>query len=152
MKSPTSTSFDNQPPTTFGTRPAAVANGTASAISSSPSTSADPSTYSTRDPQSGRLRTWKNRPVEYVPKNPAEPNEFNACYRRADDNQLERIWFPDGPPGQQKDAVAPEEWYADEEKVGKLKEEFDYVRNNGAFKDGVMPDIPPKADWVAWDI
>jgi nucleoporin NUP42 len=33
-----------------------------------------------------------------------------------------------------------------------LKQVYDFVLENGTFKDGVMPEVPPKREWVNWEL
>jgi nucleoporin NUP42 len=69
--------------------------------------------------------------------------------------RVERIWHPDGPPQRQPEkpnyAEAPPQVY--ESELGAvLKELYQYVREKEEFKDGLVPEIPPKAEWVRWDL
>lgn len=58
--------------------------------------------------------------------------------------------MPDGPPGPNPDVESPPETY---EALGAaLKQVYDYVRETGNFKDGVMPEVPPKREWVNWEL
>lgn len=71
-------------------------------------------------------------------------------YHNPTTNKLERIWHPDGTPARPNpDAEATAEAY---EGDGVLKEAYDYVLENGQFKDGVMPEIPPKREWVSFNL
>ncbi|KAI9685398.1 MAG: hypothetical protein M1822_004529 [Bathelium mastoideum] len=126
--------------------PSQLTNGLKSGQTSGTSTAAqskfqDPQNYSTRD-GTGRLRTWKGRPVEYV-----GPEPF---YRRADDRSLERIWFPNGPSQDTKQTEAPGEAY--DPKLDDLVEEYDYLGQYDAFKDDVMPLEPPLLEWRRYDL
>ncbi|KAI9778168.1 MAG: hypothetical protein M1816_004252 [Peltula sp. TS41687] len=97
--------------------------------------------YSTRDPATNKLRTWKGKPVEYVDDEP--------FFRRdeIDDGELEKIWFPDGPPPVNKDTELPIEMYDE-----KTKEAYLYLKEHGVFKDGWIPELPPRSEWIRWDI
>ncbi|KAF2835831.1 hypothetical protein M501DRAFT_997503 [Patellaria atrata CBS 101060] len=117
-----------------GSSGAAQANGTGSlAVASSD----DPRTYSTRDNQN-RLLTWKGRPVKY--------EDGKAFYRR-EDNELERIFFPEGPPPQNPYTEELPDAYTDKVEVA-----YEYLINNDSFQDGVMPDVAPKREWLRFDI
>ena len=95
-------------------------------------------TQARRDAQ-GKLTSWKGKPVIY---------EKDEPYFKRSDGALERIWFPDGPPppAPTKNPEAPDEAYDEA-----TKDNYMYMREHGAFKDGVMPELPPKREWVDWD-
>lgn len=64
-----------------------------------------------------------------------------------------RIWFPTGPPetkdASYAEAASPEVY---EGQLGAtLKSLYEFVATNKAFKDGIMPEIPPKREWITWD-
>lgn len=84
---------------------------------------------------------WKGRPVKYVKGEP--------CYQHPDDSEtFVHIYFPDGPPDAAnfKDAVGtPEEYTAEIENV------YRYVKEQGVFKDGLIPSVPPKPEWCSFD-
>ncbi|KAL9085964.1 MAG: hypothetical protein Q9165_007326 [Trypethelium subeluteriae] len=104
----------------------------------------NPKNYSTRD-ASGRLLTWKGNRVVY--------QESDAFYKRPDDATLERIWFPDGPPGLPQDrnqTEAPPEDYVETRQ--ELEEAYRYVREHDQFKGGDMPEEPPLTSWRRYDI
>ncbi|KAE8356576.1 hypothetical protein BDV28DRAFT_154583 [Aspergillus coremiiformis] len=96
---------------------------------------------SVRDPMTKRLSTWKGQPVKYIDNNP--------CYLHPQDRQTYvRIFFPDGPPEQAslRDATAKPEEYTPE-----VTEQYEFFLKNGCFKDGVIPSVPPKTEWVSFD-
>lgn len=99
----------------------------------------DVRSYSTRDPSTNKLLTWKGKPVEYI--------EDEPCFRRDDDGKWERIWFPDGPPHPNPDAELPIEAYD-----AKTIEAYLYFGKYGVWKDGWMPNLPPRSEWLQWDI
>lgn len=94
-----------------------------------------------RDPMSKRLTMWKGQPVKYI-------NDW-PCYLHPQDRQtFVRIHFPDGPPepASLRDAQGkPEEYTAE------VNEQYEYFFSNGYFKDGVIPPVPPKSEWVSFD-
>jgi nucleoporin NUP42 len=94
-------------------------------------------TYSTRDP-SNRLITWKSKSVIYVDNKP--------CFERSQDKKMERISYPDGPPPYNKDTELPESMYDE-----KTKDAYLFMRDKGYFKDGWMPNLPPRREWCKWD-
>jgi nucleoporin NUP42 len=66
-------------------------------------------------------------------------------------NHWERIWFPDGNPGAYIHAEGrPAEYEGD--KGAKLLEAFKAIALTGSFADGIMPDVPPKREWVRFDV
>ena len=84
-----------------------------------------------------RLKTWKGKPVFY---------EDNVPYIRAQDGELEKIHFPNGPPSLTKSPELPDELYDEG-----TKEIYKFMSSHGAFKDGIMPNLPPKRAWCKWD-
>ncbi|KAK4549134.1 hypothetical protein LTR36_007591 [Oleoguttula mirabilis] len=112
-------------------------NGTATGISAT-------ATYTSRT-ANGTLQAWKGRQVMYDEHN-------NPTYGNPQTGKMERIWHANGPPETPNAyAEAPPELYVGE--LGALlKEVYDYVRQDEQFKDGVMPEIPPKREWLRWDL
>ncbi|KAJ5289012.1 hypothetical protein N7478_002042 [Penicillium angulare] len=95
-----------------------------------------------RDPMSNRLVLWKGQRVQYV------DNEY-PCYIHPQDNKtLVRINFPDGPPflATLRDSQGKEQEYTPE-----VEEMYQFFLNNGYFKDGIIPAVPPKKEWVSFD-
>jgi len=39
-----------------------------------------------------------------------------------------------------------------EEYTEAVREAYEYVAKEGRFKDGIMPNVPPKREWVSWDL
>lgn len=94
-----------------------------------------------RDPMTKRLSMWKGQPVQYI--------EGVPCYLHPQDRQTPvRIFFPDGPPEQAslRDAQGKQEEYSPE-----VVEQYEFFVQNGYFKDGVIPSVPPKTEWVSFD-
>jgi nucleoporin NUP42 len=85
----------------------------------------------------GTLATFKGKRVVYKNGLPGFVRE---------DKTWERIWFPEGPPQLNKDTEMEDSAYDEETKAAYM-----YVRQHGKFKDGVMPLLPPKREWVLWD-
>ncbi|KAE8145629.1 hypothetical protein BDV25DRAFT_133622 [Aspergillus avenaceus] len=93
------------------------------------------------NPMNKRLATWKGQPVKYIDDNP--------CYLHPQDRQTYvRIFFPDGPPdgASLRDAQGKPEEYTPE-----VAEQYEFFVKNGYFKDGVIPSVPPKTEWVSFD-
>ncbi|EME40011.1 hypothetical protein DOTSEDRAFT_74769 [Dothistroma septosporum NZE10] len=74
------------------------------------------------------------------------PIEGNPNYQK-----MERIWFPHNNYGKENPDAEPPREVLESELGRHLKELYDFVKTNGAFKDGVVPEIPPKREWVSWD-
>lgn len=94
-----------------------------------------------RDPGTQKLIRWKGRPVEYKDGTPR--------YLHPDDNKTwVRIFFPDGPPelATLRDCSDKEENYTPE-----VTEQYQHFVQNGFFKDGIIPTVPPKTEWVSFD-
>ncbi|MCJ1297351.1 hypothetical protein MMC08_000137 [Hypocenomyce scalaris] len=91
---------------------------------------------SQRDAQ-GLLRNWNNKAITYVDNEP--------CYKRPD-GSWEKVWFPNGPPVFNKTPELPLEIY-DESTKGN----YMFLRENGTFLGGVMPDLPPRREWCRWN-
>lgn len=94
-----------------------------------------------KDPMMQRLSMWKGQPVKYIDNVP--------CYLHPQDRQTYvRIFFPDGPPDQAslRDAHGKPEEYTPE-----VTEQYEFFLKNGYFKDGVIPSVPPKSEWVSFD-
>ncbi|KAK4611873.1 Nucleoporin AMO1 [Fulvia fulva] len=66
-------------------------------------------------------------------------------------HKKERIWFPHARYGKEVPDAEPPKEILDSDLGRQLKELYDFVTTNGAFKDGVVPEIPPKREWVGWD-
>ena len=84
-----------------------------------------------------KIISWKGMPVEYF--------EDEPCYKGNDGN-WQRIWFPDGPPVFKKTVDLPDEAYDEVTKTN-----YQHLRENGTFKDGIMPILPPKREWCNWN-
>lgn len=85
----------------------------------------------------GKLTKWKGKPVQYV--------DDDACYRD-NDGILKKIWFPDGPPVFKKAVELPDDAYDE-----MTKENYKYLKDHGTFKDGLMPELPPRREWCNWN-
>jgi nucleoporin NUP42 len=89
-----------------------------------------------RDSQ-GKLIAWNGKPVQLM------DNEY--CYKGNDGSWI-KIWFPDGPPIFTKAMELPDEVYDE-----KTRESYRYLREHGTFKDGLMPELPPRREWCNWN-
>ncbi|KAJ5572905.1 hypothetical protein N7450_009889 [Penicillium hetheringtonii] len=99
-----------------------------------------------RDPTTKALTMWKGRPVRQVK---IEDGTLRPAYVHPQDNKtLVRIMFPDGSPDDAslKDALSTPEQFTPE-----IEQMYKFFFENGYFKDGVIPTIPPKKDAVSFD-
>ena len=109
---------------------------------------------------SGKLTTFRGQRVVYKKDPPliidgeeAKPT-FYPCYQRPDGKGLERIWFQGGNENPtvlaldkaKKGFEAPEQLYTDE-----VKESYRVLHQTGQWKDGIMPSVAPKRDWIDCD-
>ncbi|KAL4980405.1 hypothetical protein BDW66DRAFT_125152 [Aspergillus desertorum] len=95
----------------------------------------------THNPMTKKLQTWKGQPVQYIDNVP--------CYLHPQDRKTYvRIFFPDGPPdaASLRDAQAEPNQYTPE-----VTEQYEFFVKNGYFKDGLIPSVPPKTEWVSFD-
>ncbi|OOQ84975.1 CCCH zinc finger domain protein [Penicillium brasilianum] len=94
-----------------------------------------------RDPNNNRLIMWKGRPVKYVNDAP--------CYLHPQDNKTYvRIHFPDGPPD---DASLRDSQPNPEDYTPEIEEMYKFFLENGYFKDGIIPPVPPRRDHISFD-
>ena len=147
-------------PSAFGriSRPAANTNGafgapsngtaTASAATSQPNNLptgiAATTSYTTRT-ANGTLQRWKGAEVMY-------DDDRLPTYQHPQTGNMERIWHPNGPPEVPNlcAEAAPEMYLGELGAV--LKDLYEYVGQTGQFKDGVVPEVPPKREWLHWDL
>ncbi|KAJ5930309.1 hypothetical protein N7466_005802 [Penicillium verhagenii] len=95
-----------------------------------------------RDPVSNKLTMWKGQPVQYV-------NNGYPCYQHPQDPKtLARINFPDGPPDA---ATLRDSQGKDDEYTPEVVEMYQFFLINGYFKDGIVPAVPPKREWISFD-
>ncbi|CAI7577017.1 unnamed protein product [Penicillium glandicola] len=93
------------------------------------------------NPSTKQLVMWKGRPVKYINEHP--------CYLHPQDNKtFVRVNFPNGPPdpASLKDAHGKPEEYTPE-----VAEAYQFFLQNGYFKDGNIPAVPPKQEWLSFD-
>lgn len=94
-----------------------------------------------RDPSNSRLTMWKGRPVKYINDAP--------CYLHPQDNKTYvRIHFPDGPP---EEASLRDSQPNTEEYTPEIVEMYKFFNENGYFKDGIIPSVPPRRDQISFD-
>ncbi|KAJ5161052.1 hypothetical protein N7492_006444 [Penicillium capsulatum] len=94
-----------------------------------------------RDPASNRIVMWKGRPVQYI-------NEW-PCYLHPQDNKTYvRINFPDGPPDA---ATLRDSQGKPEEYTPEIEQMYKFYLEHGFFKDGIIPAVPPKREFINFD-
>jgi nucleoporin NUP42 len=93
--------------------------------------------YSTKGPD-GRLIGFKGKRVEYKDGRAGTLNP---------DGTWSTIWFPDGPPPRYNADAQME----DSEYDNATAAAYEFVSRKGKFENGVMPLLPPKAEWISWD-
>ncbi|KAK0934518.1 hypothetical protein LTR29_013928 [Friedmanniomyces endolithicus] len=103
--------------------------------------------YTTRGPDGKSLSTWKGRPVTYD----REQTPWAPYYTNPQTGKQERIWHSDGIPDRPNPCAEaePEVYLGDLGKV--LKEVYEFVMEKQEFVD-VVPEVPPKREWVRWDL
>ena len=83
------------------------------------------------------INNWKGKPVSYIDDEP-------CC--KGNDGSWQKIWFPHGPPTFTKAPGLPEEIY-----TLSIQDDYRFAKERGAFKDGMMPEVPPRREWCGWD-
>lgn len=76
-----------------------------------------------------------------------EAGATSVPHYRKSDGSMERIWHPEGTPARKTEMEAPAEAYTAE-----IEAAYKFVAEQGMFKDGIMPEVPPKFDWIRWDV
>lgn len=128
---PANNAFAAAHPTSFPGVPQPATNGLGNASDT------------TRD-SSGRLLKWKGRPVQYN-------GDSVPFYQHPGTGKRERIWIEKGQPPSHPDFEGVIEAY-EGERGTMLKTIYDFLGETGTFKDGLVPEIPPKRDWIRWDV
>lgn len=86
----------------------------------------------------GKLLSWKGQPVKYMGELP--------CYKNPS-GSWDRIWFPDGPPAFLKPESFPDVQY-DEGTI----QNYLQLKQTGRFEENIIPALPPKREWISWDL
>ncbi|KAL2130085.1 hypothetical protein VTI74DRAFT_6923 [Chaetomium olivicolor] len=102
------------------------------------------SSYSSKDPEGKKLTMFKGRPVTY--EEPKGGGKEVPVIRNFDGSKV-RIWMPNGAPPYTDQTEAEPGKYED---PGVVKQWKSFVET-GRFEGGVMPEVPPKREWCAWD-
>lgn len=100
-------------------------------------TASVPSTAGGQEGKKERISSWKGKPVSYIDNEP--------CFK-GNDGAWQKIWFPHGPPVFKKTPGLPDEAYSTS-----IKDDYKFLKENGVFNNGVMPELPPKREWCNWD-
>lgn len=115
---------------------------TPNTTATTPSGGPDPSTYLTHT--ANQPTSFKNQPVTYL----GEPKNFHVY---PSNNRAERLWFPQGPPAPNPDVQLEPVFY--EGALGaELQGIYEKVAQGGEFAGGVMPEVPPRREWIRFDI
>ena len=86
----------------------------------------------------GSLRSWNGRSVTYQEGKP---------FYRDSGGQYRKIWFPDGPP-----TLASLESLPDDVYDASIQNDYDFLKAEGQFKNGIVPMLPPKKEWCDWNV
>ncbi|RMD40139.1 hypothetical protein DV735_g4976, partial [Chaetothyriales sp. CBS 134920] len=121
-----------------------------------------PSIPSEKD-DSGRLRFYRGQPVTYKEEprehdqfGKAKPAVYYPCYERPDTGDVEKIWFPEGANEDQikhlnKDTKRKDLEAEDDEYTAEVREMYEYLKIEGAWREGKVPLVPPMRQWVDYD-
>ena len=112
-------------------------NHTNNAITAPTPTTASQAPANVQKDAQNKLRTWNDKSVTYIDEEP--------CFK-SPEGYWTKIWFPDGPPVFKKSEELPEELYDEG-----VKEKYRYLKEHGVFKGGVIPELPPRREWVGWN-
>ncbi|KAI1905983.1 hypothetical protein LOZ61_006864 [Ophidiomyces ophidiicola] len=94
------------------------------------------------DPMTNKLLVWKGQVVKYIDDEP--------CYQHPDNpTTFVHIFFPDGAPT--PDAFKSSIGTPGEYTSG-IETAYSYSKEHGAFKNGLMPLVPPKPEWCSFDL
>lgn len=113
------------------------------------------------DPVTGHVIQYRGLPVESISTmRPTASGEevleaTNHYYHRPSDHKLERIWFPRGKAEQQVERLPQSKLdfqVSDDKYTQEIRDEYAYLFENGRFRDGKIPLIPPMREWVDYDI
>ncbi|KAK3299509.1 uncharacterized protein B0H64DRAFT_388677 [Chaetomium fimeti] len=103
----------------------------------------DISTYAARNPDK-TLRMFKGKPVLYET---LKPGTRPVPVLRNFDGSMVRIWMPNGAPAYTTQTEAEPEKYQDPT----VMQQWKAFVETGRFAGGVMPEVPPKREFCAWD-
>jgi nucleoporin NUP42 len=64
-----------------------------------------------------------------------------------------KVWMPNGPPtAGHQDAEGPPDAYSPDNEVQDIKKIYDTAMQKGTFEGSSMPELPPKREWLEWDV
>jgi nucleoporin NUP42 len=89
---------------------------------------------------------FKGRPVAYQPLGKDEGKEVPVIQNP--DNSLAKIWFPDGAPAYTPDTEAADPSVYNDATV---QHQWKAFMDTGTFAGGLMPEVPPKREFCAWN-
>ncbi|RMZ85789.1 hypothetical protein DV737_g360, partial [Chaetothyriales sp. CBS 132003] len=111
----------------------------------------------------GRFTFYRGQHVTYVTEPRAhdqfgneKPATYYPCYERPDRQDVEKIWFPEGGNDEQirnlnKDSKRKDLEAEDDEYTEEVKEMYEYLKREGAWRGGKVPLVPPMRQWVDYD-
>ncbi|RMZ75723.1 hypothetical protein DV738_g5355, partial [Chaetothyriales sp. CBS 135597] len=104
----------------------------------------------------GQPVTYKEEPIEHDQFGKAKPTVYYPCYERPDTGDLEKIWFPEGANEDQikhlnKDTKRKDLEAEDDEYTEEIRKMYEYLKLEGAWRDGKVPLVPPMRQWVDYD-
>lgn len=153
MSGTTNQPFNQPPPSAATATPIINTSTTPHPLTSRPPhalhyTQSLPLTAPQKNPQTGQLTMYRGQRVEYVNDVP--------CYRRPDNRQLEKIWFPDAGATPDVVALGREDKIADcegekSEYTEDVVAQYKHLFETGGWKDGKMPLVPPLREWAIYD-
>lgn len=86
----------------------------------------------------GKLQNWRGKQVRYIDNYP--------CFQE-NNGAWQRIWFPEGPPVW----IKPESLSTDMPYDEDTEQRYKFAKQNVRFRDGILPLLPPKREWISWD-
>ena len=94
------------------------------------------------------MSSYRGQRVQYF--------EGTPCYNRPDGKGWEKIWFPDAGATPEVVALNKEDKMDDtqgkaDEYTDEIKEQYRYLFEEGRFKDGKIPLVPPMREWNVYD-
>ena len=95
-----------------------------------------------RDPVTGEYKLYKGQPVSLSRhRNPIYPHPDHP-------GRYVKIMFPNGPPAPEtlRDIANDDSEYTDE-----IRAAYEYAAAHDDWKDGIMPIVAPKPEWIDFD-
>ena len=90
---------------------------------------------------------FKGKPVTYQPLG-SKGDDKEVPVVRNFDGSVTKIWFPNGPPNYTAETEAEDRRAYDD---GKVQQQWRVFMDTGVFDGGLMPEVPPKREFCAWN-